>query len=126
MDEQMEQREGDLLRALQEERFNLTQLKEQKGFRYLMEIAQAQIDSRQQQIFLTPLKSLDETLGQEFLKGELSGITLFKRFVDIRIEALTEEITEKLEQLQENRDDRRNNDTSGGTDLYVESVRDDN
>ena len=89
------------VRVLQEERFRLSSLREHDGYKYLIEIAQAQIETRRQAVFLKPLKSMDEILEQEYLKGELSGITLFSQMVDIRVEELTGEITHLLEELEE-------------------------
>lgn len=96
------------LRDLQEERFRLTSLKEHAGYQYLMAIAERQRETRHQAIFLKPLKSLDETLEQEYLKGELSGITLFMRMVDIRIDDLTNDITQRLKEEEEKVDGKRN------------------
>ena len=89
------------VRVLQEERSRLTNLREHSGYKYLMEIAAAQIETRRQAVFLKPLKSMDETLEQEYLKGELSGITLFSQMVDIRVDELAGEITQLLEELEE-------------------------
>jgi hypothetical protein len=36
----------------------------------LSDVIRAQITLRQQQVFATPLRTLDDALGQEFLKGE--------------------------------------------------------
>jgi hypothetical protein len=95
----------DALRALQEERFELTTLKEQRGFNRLMLIAEQQLESRKQVVFLNPLKKMDDVLTQEYLKGEISGIALFKELTDVRIADLTDQINAHLTQLQENQDE---------------------
>jgi hypothetical protein len=88
--------EGEV-RELQEERSRLFSLREHPGYEYLMRIAEAQVTSRQASIMLTPLQSMDEVLRQEYAKGEVSGIALFSRIVDIRIRDLEEQITERLD-----------------------------
>jgi hypothetical protein len=86
----------DEVRELQEELSRLRSLQEHPGFEYLMRIAGAQLETRKQQILLTPLPTMDSVLGQEYAKGEVSGIELFTRIVDIRMRDLAEEIQERL------------------------------
>lgn len=86
-----EEREQDL-RELQEERFSLTELQKTAGYSWLMGVATSQAEARKQSIFLRPLKSVDEAFEQEYQKGEIAGIELFMRLVDIRVAELTEEI----------------------------------
>ena len=114
MDKLEDEPQEESLRDLQEERFRLTGLKEHPGYRYLMEIAEAQIHTRMQAVFLTPLKGLDETFSQEYYKGEISGIKLFKEIVDIRVKELTDAITEALKE-QENSDGRAESSSSNDT-----------
>jgi hypothetical protein len=71
------------------------------GFMTLMNIATSQVEARKQSIFLNPLKSMDEVLEQEYKKGEISGISLFKEMVNIQIKSLEDEI-ETLLKNQEN------------------------
>ena len=66
------------------------ELVESKGWKRLTEIANAQKFIREQDIFLKPLKSHDETLEQEYKKGELSGIALFLNIPEIEIKKFTE------------------------------------
>ncbi len=86
------------VRELQEELSKLRGLVLHAGYDYLVKIAQAQLETRRQQIILTPLKSMDEVLAQEFAKGETAGIELFTRLVDIRINDLESEINERLKE----------------------------
>jgi hypothetical protein len=86
------------VRELQEELSKLRGLVLHAGYDYLVKIAQAQLETRRQQIILTPLKSMDEVLAQEFAKGETAGIELFTRLVDIRINYLESEINERLKE----------------------------
>jgi hypothetical protein len=67
-----------------------------------MAVANAQVESRQQTIILNPLKSMDETLEQEYKKGEVAGIMLFKELIDIQIKALQDEIESLLAEEEEN------------------------
>lgn len=84
------------LRELQEELSRLSSLQSHAGYAYLLEIAGAQMDARKQQVFLTPLNTMDEVLRQEYAKGEIAGIDLFSKIVDVRIRDLQEEIQERL------------------------------
>lgn len=108
----MEEQEGTELdlRALQEERFKLTDLRDHAGYRYLMQIAKAQMNARHQAVFLTPLKKLDDTLEQEYHKGEMAGIALFMNMVDVRVDELTNAINQEL--IKENGDGERDGSTS--------------
>ena len=103
MDEETEQPE---VRELQEERSRLTSLKEHTGWTYFLAIADAQLETRKQHLFLTPLPGLDATFAQEFEKGEISGIAFMRHFIDSRIETLTEEIEQRLSEEEEKRDER--------------------
>lgn len=84
------------VRDLQEEQSRLRSLTEHTGFKYLREVLQEQVKVRTQAIILTPLNSLDETLHQEYSKGEAAGISLAERFVEIRLTDLAEQIEERL------------------------------
>jgi hypothetical protein len=85
------------LRDLQEERFKLTELQKAPGYQWLLEIAGAQVEARKQAVFLRPLETMDGVLGQEYAKGEIAGIELFRKLVDIRINDLTDEIMRRTE-----------------------------
>jgi hypothetical protein len=50
------------------------------GWKFLERMAEAQIDRRKNEIFLKPLTSMDAVVGQEFLKGEATGIATFMAF----------------------------------------------
>jgi hypothetical protein len=95
------------VRELQEELSRLNSLKAHAGYVYLMEIAQAQLETRKQAVFLTPLKKMDEVLEQEYQKGEISGIALFMQMVDVRIQQLSDEINETLKEAKDNEDFER-------------------
>jgi hypothetical protein len=104
-----EEREEGTLRELQEELSKLRDLRGHNGYRYLMEIAAAQVETRRN-FERSPLKSLDATLEQEFQKGEIAGILLFSEIVDIRVTDLEEQIktlteVEEDENVSEDTDD---------------------
>ena len=86
------------LRELQEERSELVKLLEAPGYKRLMLLAEAQIKSRQDTLCITPLKQMDGVLEQEFSKGEVHGIMLFTKIVDIELEQLNQEIETKLKE----------------------------
>lgn len=78
----------------------LTSLKSHPGFKELMQIAEVQAREREKTIILTPLKGMDDTLEQEYRKGEVAGIMLFMEMTNIRIASLQEEINTGLAQLK--------------------------
>lgn len=90
------------VRELQEELSRLRALQQHPGYEYLMRIAGAQLETRRQQIILTPLQTMDEVLGQEYAKGETSGIELFTKIVEIRVRDLEDEIQERLKEHEHN------------------------
>jgi hypothetical protein len=102
------------LRELQEERSELKSLQEHRGFKRLLELARTQSEARKQAVFLTPLEKMDEVLKQEYQKGEISGIELFRSIVDIQITNLGEEITRRLEDEQID-DETSGSSSAGGT-----------
>ena len=79
-------------RELQEELSRLKALVTTAGWKYLEKIAAAQVEHRRNSYELRPLSSLDETLAQEYQKGEVSGIRLFVQLPSLRISALEEEL----------------------------------
>lgn len=66
------------------------ELVETKGWKRLVEIAKAQRFNREQSIILTPLQSMDEAFGQEYKKGEISGIALFMNIPGIEVKKFGE------------------------------------
>jgi len=97
----VEQEDQDLqaeVRVLQEESSRLSSLQQHAGYGYLVEIAKGQMENRLNQILLSPLKTMDEVLAQEFLKGEYAGIRLFTDMVQLRIEVLKEEIEKRMKE----------------------------
>lgn len=80
------------LRELQEERSSLVALQKMAGFQWLLQVAESQAESRKKSVFLKPLSSMDECLEQEYRKGEIAGIELFRQLVDIQLSELNEEI----------------------------------
>jgi len=73
-----------------------------------MEIANAQMETRKQSVFLTPLKSLDETLAQEYQKGEIAGIHLFMNLAEVRINELRTTISLLTKELEYESSDETN------------------
>ena len=80
--------------ALQAELSELKSLQQRPGYKELMRLADVQIANRRNLIELVPLKSLDETLAQEYAKGEISGIRLFQSMVEVQKGNLELEIKE--------------------------------
>ncbi|NOJ26562.1 MAG: hypothetical protein DA330_00920 [Nitrososphaera sp.] len=77
------------------------------GYKWLIRLADEQLEQRQRTLLLTPLKGMDEVLEQEYKKGEVAGILLFKEIVDIRIGVLKQEIDEYFEEKgDEHRDEQ--------------------
>lgn len=105
------------LRELQEEWSDFKSLLEHPGWKYLDEIAKTQITNR----YPSALGRLDNFLdlpGQEFDKGEISGIELFRRIPSVRVESLEEDIQNLEEQLQYDRNERTSPDgTEDGDDF---------
>lgn len=81
-------------------------MQQHTGYKYLLEIAEAQLETRKQEIFLRPLTAMDQVLEQEYKKGEIGGIKLFTEIVDIRVRDLEEQIKLALNE-QENDDAER-------------------
>jgi hypothetical protein len=76
-----------------------------RGYADLIRIANVQLESRKQKVFLNPLKAMDEVLEQEYAKGEISGIALFTKIIDVQIAELEREINQKLEDHEHERPD---------------------
>lgn len=90
------------LRELQEALFELKNLRDSRGFKRFLIIAREQSNSRKDTLILTPLKSMDEVLGQEYAKGEVAGIDLMMTITDAEIDSLETEIAELLKEENEN------------------------
>lgn len=73
------------------ERSVLRELMESAGWRFLMEIAEAQRMVRSNKILLTACPA-DQVTVQEFEKGEVAGIMLFSTMPATAVEALSNEI----------------------------------
>lgn len=101
------------LRELQEERHNLKKLQESAPFKFVMSTADSQIKTRTDNIILRPLANLDESLAQEYAKGEVAGIRLFTQMVPTMIETLDEDIAELIEKEKENATSENADETSG-------------
>jgi hypothetical protein len=103
--------EEEPLRELQEVLSDLTSLKDSRGYKRLMMVAQGQVESRTNQLILAPLAGMDAVFAQEYAKGEIAGIRLFTEIVDDQIKVLEDEIQEKLkEQEKANADSNENPD----------------
>ena len=89
------------LRELQEEHTRLKGLKEHPGFKYYLDIGAAQIATRRGLYEGKPLKSLDESLEQEFQKGEVAGIRFMTEFVDIRLRIIEEQCSELAKEIED-------------------------
>lgn len=67
-------------------------LLETAGWKKLMTIAEGQMNVRMATVLRTPLASIDSCLGQEYSKGEISGIELFSKLPEVQIEVLKQEL----------------------------------
>lgn len=83
----------------------LTSLIAHPGYQFLMEVAQSQIETRINGIILTPLNTYDETLKQEYAKGEVAGIQLFKSLAEARVRDLSERIQDVLKTEEKDNED---------------------
>lgn len=82
------------LRELQEVRSNLLQLTQHPGFIWMMGVIEGQIERRFYEN-LKPLASMDETLAQEFSKGEAQGLVTTRELVPTQIEYIESLIAAK-------------------------------
>lgn len=92
-------------RELQEEASRLTSLISHPGWKYLQDVLAAQVETRDQQIRRTPLKSMDEALEQEYKKGEAAGIDFAASFALVRLNAIKEQLDEMLKSKEGNEDE---------------------
>ena len=67
---------------------DLRGLVKSRGWAHLGELLKAQVHNRVQSVVRSPLATLDEAVGKEFMKGEISGIELFQAIPDIEISEL--------------------------------------
>ena len=70
----------------------LSSLVEHSGWKVFAQTLESQKTGRIGEILLRPLKSADEIYAQEFVKGEVSGLTLAQVSVFSMIESLKAEI----------------------------------
>lgn len=77
------------------------------GWQRLMAVAQGQVNERGL-ILRAPLPNMDACLGQEFAKGEITGIELFQQLPEIEIErleserdSLTKELNNEVEMVSD-------------------------
>jgi hypothetical protein len=92
----------DTLRELQEELSKLCSLESHKGYEYFLSVLTAQRDTRRSHVILTPLKSMDEVLEQEYKKGECGGLELALNFVQLRKEDLRNQIAILTKEVEAN------------------------
>lgn len=85
-------------RELQEELSQLRGLVKLPAWEKLMRYASEQLTGRIDNIILNPVNGADDTLKQEYLKGEVSGIKLFTKMPEI----LIAELEDAIAQLEEN------------------------
>lgn len=87
-----------------------------EGWKILVDIAKEQSHNREQKIVLVPLSCMDEVLPQEFMKGEVAGITVLLAMPKIQIE-VCETVLEALKGMddgsEENGESRAKPDDSG-------------
>lgn len=80
----------------------LEDLVQSKGWALLVKMLQAQVLTRQQTVFATPCRSIDDTLGQEFMKGEGVAFAFVEKYPHIYIDNLSTQIDELSKEVNEN------------------------
>lgn len=88
------------LRELQEELSELNILVKSRGYLRLIGHADEQIETRRNAFELNPLEKMDDVLKQEFLKGEIAGIRLFREFAASLVEAIAAETQELIQEIE--------------------------
>jgi hypothetical protein len=96
-----QERAGQEVAELQEEQAKLLQLTRTPGWEYFQEILAAQEKTRSDTVLLTPLRSMDQVLEQEYQKGEIAGIMLSAKLVKARLDDIHERLTELLKPKSE-------------------------
>ena len=102
------------LRGLQEELSNVKALIDHIGWSELMEFAKEQVALRTPGV-LGRMDTLFELSGQEFDKGEISGIHLFCNLPAVRVESLEQDILGIEEELGYDRSEHTDNGNNGGS-----------
>ena len=77
-----------------------------------MYIAEQQCKARIDTLVLNPLKNLDDSLPQEYAKGEIGGIRLFMAMTQAQIDLLETEIATLLKE-QGNDNSQTDDETTG-------------
>ena len=80
------------LREAQEERSRLLSLTNHVGWKWYEGILDSQIEARRNTYELRPLKTMDEVLEEQYVKGELNGLRTVKALVIARVEELENDI----------------------------------
>ncbi len=111
--ELVETQPPDEVRELQEELYSLKKLLQDRTFKLFIEVLEAQVKTRSDTLLLKPLERMDDVLHQEFSKGEIAGLTLAVRFVEIRISDLEEQIDEILNEQRENDNEPSDENSTG-------------
>jgi hypothetical protein len=75
-------------------------LRKSPGWAQLLEILNEQFKVREQAVFLTPCNSIDQTLEQEYKKGEGAALLLVMKMPDVIIANMEEEVRTTLAQLE--------------------------
>ena len=78
----------------------LRELLEHPAWARIATIIDGQVNERTRLVMNTQLQSLEQALGQEFMKGEVSGIKLIKSLPELEIERLQLEIDALNKQVQ--------------------------
>ena len=104
------------LRELQEELSNVKSLVDHIGWNGLMVFAKEQVALRTPGV-LGRMESLLLLSGQEFDKGEISGIHLFCNLPEVRVESLEQDIVAIEEELGYDREERTSSGGDGDTEV---------
>lgn len=101
------------LRELQEELSELNALRNHRGYKKLLLIAEEQVNARISTIVLVPLETSDGVLKQEYAKGEIHGIRLFMAMTDAQIDLIEAEMQPLLEKEKDNATSTNDDSTAG-------------
>lgn len=75
-------------------------LLDSEGWQLYRSIIERQQTSRFDQVVLQPLTSHDQTLGQEYLKGEIQGLRLALALPQVLFESATEQVRSLRQQRE--------------------------